>query len=486
MTSSGTSRGEPLERAVGTGSVVDESPLERALGQGRRAAFVTHSLRWLVAPAPARSVLTTTNDRTPPARAGSWPQRSRRRRARERSRKVQQGIAARARPRIADAGNIATTEQPRIVEHLVEVRVVRAASGDAQGDEDRSLSPTMPGLTVITDAPVSCQRLPSRQLWPYGVGRPAAVGRAYHHGRRRRRSRSSTRASTRPCRFRRGRVVDDVDDHALQPQLAGDGCDHGTFVAGIAAGSAAGLGRRRAAAPNVVSLDVMDDSGMARTSDVIAACRMDPRRTRRKYNIRVANFSLHSTDAEQLQNDPLDKAVEKLWFNGIVVVAAAGNYGKPEDQRRSVRSRQRSVRDHGRRGRPRGHDRLRAHDVAAPWSAYGYTLRRLREAGLAAPAATCRPGAGGRDARARQAPENVVEHRVHAALGHVVRGSGRRRRGCADPRAASDVDARPGQGRSHAARAVPPGCAVRLGRRRQDQRRAGRRYSAARRTRTRH
>ena len=36
--------------------------------------------------------------------------------------------------------------------------------------------------------------------------------------------------------------------------------------------------------------------------------------------------------------DPLDKAVEKLWFSGVVVVVAAGNYGGPDGpERRSVR-----------------------------------------------------------------------------------------------------------------------------------------------------
>jgi serine protease AprX len=45
-----------------------------------------------------------------------------------------------------------------------------------------------------------------------------------------------------------------------------------------------------------------------------------------QYNIRVANFSLHSANKASFLNDPLDKAVERLWFNGVVVVAAAGNY----------------------------------------------------------------------------------------------------------------------------------------------------------------
>ena len=43
--------------------------------------------------------------------------------------------------------------------------------------------------------------------------------------------------------------------------------------------------------------------------------------------------------------DPLDKAVEKLWFSGVVVVAAAGNYGDDGtayDGRLRARQRSRS------------------------------------------------------------------------------------------------------------------------------------------------
>ena len=48
-----------------------------------------------------------------------------------------------------------------------------------------------------------------------------------------------------------------------------------------------------------------------------------------KYNIKVANFSLHASNSSSFTHDPLDKAVEKLWFAGVTVVAAAGNYGVP-------------------------------------------------------------------------------------------------------------------------------------------------------------
>jgi subtilisin family serine protease len=107
-----------------------------------------------------------------------------------------------------------------------------------------------------------------------------------------------------------------------------DGRGHGTFVASIAAGSAAGYA---GAAPNakLIDLDVMDDNGVGRTSDVIAAAEWIYQ-NKAAYNIRVANFSLHSGAVNHFWLDPLNKAVEKLWFNGVVVVAAAGNYGKAD------------------------------------------------------------------------------------------------------------------------------------------------------------
>jgi len=124
-----------------------------------------------------------------------------------------------------------------------------------------------------------------------------------------------------------GRVVQSVNLATLPNNSPGDGRGHGTFVAGIAAGQAAGYA---GASPrsNIVSLDVMDDTGTARTSDVIAAAQWILV-NKDTYNIKVANFSLHASNSSSFTHDPLDKAVEKLWFAGVTVVAAAGNYGVP-------------------------------------------------------------------------------------------------------------------------------------------------------------
>ncbi len=121
------------------------------------------------------------------------------------------------------------------------------------------------------------------------------------------------------------RVIGEQVITQLVPNSPGDGRGHGTFVAGIAAGSAPGYAGAAPAA-NIVSLDVMDDQGMARTSDVIAAAQWIYNNKDAK-NIRVANFSLHSTTPSNFTKDPLDQAVEKLWFAGVTVVVAAGNYG---------------------------------------------------------------------------------------------------------------------------------------------------------------
>jgi serine protease AprX len=180
-----------------------------------------------------------------------------------------------------------------------------------------------------------------------------------------------------------GRIAASVNLSTLGNNSPGDGRGHGTFVAGIAA---ADLQGKSGAAPGakIVSLDVMDDQGMAKTSDVIAAADWILA-NKAKYGIRVANFSLHSSVANSFMYDPLDKAVERLWFNNVVVVVASGNYGKADgpsgvpfapgndpfvitvgasDTGKSV-----STND----------------DVAAPWSAYGYTLDGFAKPDLAAP-----------------------------------------------------------------------------------------------------
>jgi len=121
------------------------------------------------------------------------------------------------------------------------------------------------------------------------------------------------------------RVIGQVNLTTLAPNSPGDGYGHGTFVAGIAAGSAPGYA---GAAPKaeLLSIDVMNDQGQANVADVIKACDYILA-NKTKYNIKVANFSLHSVNRASILFDPLDQAVEKLWLSGVVVVAASGNYG---------------------------------------------------------------------------------------------------------------------------------------------------------------
>ena len=104
---------------------------------------------------------------------------------------------------------------------------------------------------------------------------------------------------------------------------------HGTHVAGIAAGNGfASGGKYRGVAPgaNLVGVKVADAEGSAPMSQVIDGLQwvLD---NKGKYKIRVVNLSLGSDPSEPYWNDPLGRAVEKLWQEGLVVVAAAGNDG---------------------------------------------------------------------------------------------------------------------------------------------------------------
>jgi serine protease AprX len=111
-----------------------------------------------------------------------------------------------------------------------------------------------------------------------------------------------------------------------------DGMDrygHGTFVAGIIASNGTrSNGKYIGVAPKVTLLNVRiaDDRGMMYESDVIDSLQWIYN-NKDKYDIRVANLSLNSAVAQSYHTSPLDAAVEVLWFNGIVVVASAGNNG---------------------------------------------------------------------------------------------------------------------------------------------------------------
>ena len=179
-----------------------------------------------------------------------------------------------------------------------------------------------------------------------------------------------------------GRVVQQANLTTLPNNSPGDGRGHGTFVAGIAAGQASGYA---GASPrsNIVSLDVMDDTGTARTSDVIAAAQWILA-NKDKYNIKVANFSLHASNSSSFTHDPLDKAVEKLWFSGVTVVAAAGNYGLPNGPSGVPYAPGNdpfviTVGAADMDGNPNPKD-----DTAPFWSAYGYTNDGFRKPEVAA------------------------------------------------------------------------------------------------------
>ena len=104
---------------------------------------------------------------------------------------------------------------------------------------------------------------------------------------------------------------------------------HGDHVAGIIAGNG---GRSNGAyvgvAPsaNIINVKVSDDQGASTASKVVQGLQW-VLANKSTYNIRVVNLSLNSTLPDSYNVDPIDAAAEMLWFNGIVVVASAGNSG---------------------------------------------------------------------------------------------------------------------------------------------------------------
>jgi serine protease AprX len=128
----------------------------------------------------------------------------------------------------------------------------------------------------------------------------------------------------------------------------------------------------------------MNDDGMALTSDVIAAADWIYEH-KDEDNIGVANFSLISSTPSSVRFDPLDRALERLWLSGVVVVTASGNYGidgAPGDVAFAPANDPFLITVGA--GDPAG-TVSPSDDFAAPWSTFGHTLDGFAKPELGAP-----------------------------------------------------------------------------------------------------
>jgi serine protease AprX len=177
------------------------------------------------------------------------------------------------------------------------------------------------------------------------------------------------------------RVVARGDFVAAAP-ASGDPEGHGTMVAGLAAG---GASSHIGASPtsNLVDVRVANSQGMALTSDILAGLDWILA-NKAQYGIKVVNMSLAGSAETSITFDPLDQAVEKLWLNGLVVVAAAGNHGQPDSAvKLSSPGNDPFVITVGAVDQNGTSDT--GDDFRAPWSAYGYTADGFHKPDLVAP-----------------------------------------------------------------------------------------------------
>jgi subtilisin family serine protease len=121
--------------------------------------------------------------------------------------------------------------------------------------------------------------------------------------------------------------VDFVDGNSASPH---DEDGHGTHVAGIIAGNGYDSnGQKAGAAPDasLISLRVLDANGNGTIGNIIAALDW-VLQNHVQYNIRVVNMSVGAAIHESAWTDPLTLAAKAVVDAGVVVVAAAGNFGK--------------------------------------------------------------------------------------------------------------------------------------------------------------
>ena len=197
-----------------------------------------------------------------------------------------------------------------------------------------------PGVVVTPDLPVRVQATASSSSSPNSVYRKVigadAFDAAGHDGTGVTVALIDTGVAAVPDLS--GRIVpvrDDVRGTASScvnlsgESGCGDSYGHGTFMAGIIAGTGASSGGKyRGVAPGarIVSLKIAGRDGAADVSTLLAAIQWVVS-FKDTYGIKVLNLSLGTDSTQTYRTDPLNYAVERAWGSGIAVVVAAANLG---------------------------------------------------------------------------------------------------------------------------------------------------------------
>jgi len=116
----------------------------------------------------------------------------------------------------------------------------------------------------------------------------------------------------------------------LSDSAAGDGYGHGTFLAGLIAGSGVDSGGAYAGmapAARILDVKVAAADGSTSLSRVLAGLQEVANRHATDHSIGVLNLSLSSGTSLPPALDPLAHALDSLWKQGVTVVVAAGNAG---------------------------------------------------------------------------------------------------------------------------------------------------------------
>ena len=182
-------------------------------------------------------------------------------------------------------------------------------------------------------------------------------------------------------------IVSDDGSFSPNSRTINDVYGHGTHIAGIISGNGSmSSGYYMGIAPEAIllNLKISDESGLAYESDTVKAMQwvLDHKT---EYNIRVVNLSINSTVEASYHTSPINAAAEILWFNGVVIVASAGNVlpGQTFNPINSAPANDPLIITVG--ASDEKYSSYRNDDVMAPFSAAGVTLDGFNKPELLAP-----------------------------------------------------------------------------------------------------